>query len=114
MSCGELCQPAPSRIAGQWHDADAFADFGQMLVHGVDTDNRHDQGGAVPRAGQMAPNRWPSEPPVAPDARARAALAQMRVSVPCWPTRLHPEPDFDRPAGKLLRDCGARQLSEVF
>jgi len=24
------------------------------------------------------------------------------------------KPDFDRPAGKLLRDCGARQLSEVF
>jgi hypothetical protein len=24
------------------------------------------------------------------------------------------KPDFDRPAGKLPRDCGARQLSEVF
>jgi hypothetical protein len=23
------------------------------------------------------------------------------------------KPDFDRPADKLLRDCGARQLSEV-
>src|ERR1035437_2606748 len=43
---------------GDGTDADAFADFGQMLVHGVDTD--------------------------------------------------------DRPADKLLRDCGTRQLSEVF
>jgi len=42
-------------------------------------------------------------------------LAQMRVSVPCWQRGLHPETRF-RPAaaGKLLRDCGARQLSEVF
>jgi hypothetical protein len=24
------------------------------------------------------------------------------------------KPDFDRPAGKLLRDCGAGQFSEVF
>ena len=33
MSCGELCQPAPSRIQkGDGTDADAFADFGQILV----------------------------------------------------------------------------------
>ncbi len=59
-------------------------------------------------------------------------LAQMRVSVP-WLSNAGGmskrfqsakrfgmanggfilKPDFDRPAGKLLRDCGARQLSEV-
>jgi hypothetical protein len=46
---------------GDGTDADAFADFGQMLVHGVDPDDRHDHGGMtraapVPGAGRMAPN----------------------------------------------------------
>jgi hypothetical protein len=42
-------------------------------------------------------------------------LAQMRVNVP-WLSNAGfiLKPDFDRPAGKLLRDCGARQLGEVF
>jgi hypothetical protein len=41
-------------------------------------------------------------------------LAQMRVSVP-WLSNASfiLKPDFDGPADKLPRDCGARQLSEV-
>src|ERR1019366_2151048 len=98
---------------GDGTDADAFADFGQMLVHGVDTDYRHDQGraGAACRA-DGAEQIGPSEPP---DARARAALgpdAGQRALLANAGFIL--KPDFDRPAGKLLRDCGARQLSEVF
>jgi len=31
---------------GDGTDADAFADFGRMMVHGVDTDYWHDKGGA--------------------------------------------------------------------
>jgi len=53
----------------------AFADFGQMLVHGVDTDNRHDQGGAgAARRADGAEQVGSGEPPVAPDMRTRAAL----------------------------------------
>jgi len=87
-----------------------------MLVHGVDTDNRHDQGGAGAACrADGAEQIGPSEPPVAPDARARAALgpdAGQRALLANAGFIL--KPDFDRPAGKLLRDCGARQLSEVF
>jgi len=75
-----------------------------MLVHGVDTDYRHDQGGA----GE------PPVAPVAPDARTGAALGPdsgQRALLANAGFIL--KPDFDRPAGKLLRDCGARQLSEV-
>ena len=57
----------------------------------------------------------PGEPSVAPDARTRAALgpdAGQRALLANAGFIL--KPDFDRPAGKLLRDCGARQLSEVF
>ena len=60
---------------GDGTDADAFADFGQMLVHGVDTDDRHDQGGAGAACrADGAEQVGPGEPPVAPDARTRAAL----------------------------------------
>ena len=60
---------------GDGTDADAFADFGQMLVHGVDTDDRHDQGGADAACrADGAEQVGPGEPPVAPDARTRAAL----------------------------------------
>jgi len=44
-------------------------------------------------------------PRFGPDAGQRALLANAGFIL---------EPDFDRPVGKLLRDCGARQLSEVF
>ena len=80
MSCGELCQPAPSRIS---------------------------------KAG--AKQVGPGEPPVAPDMRTRAALgpdAGQRALLAN--TGFILKPDFDRPAGKLLRDCGAGQFSEVF
>jgi hypothetical protein len=36
----------------------------------------------------------------------------MRTGVPCWPARAL-KPDFNRPAGKLLRDCVTRQPGEV-
>ena len=101
---------------GDGTDADAFADFGQMLVHGVDTDDRHDQGGADAACrADGAEQVGPGEPPVAPDARTRAALGPdpgQRALLANAGFIL--KPDFDRPAGKLLRDCGARQLSEVF
>src|ERR1035437_408301 len=116
MSCGELCQPAPSRIsramaltlthllisARCWFMA-------SILTTGMT------RAAPVPRAGQMAPNIDPGEPPVAPDARTRAALgpdAGQRALLANAGFIL--KPDFDRPADKLLRDCGTRQLSEVF
>src|ERR1019366_5068370 len=92
---------------GDGADADAFADFGQMLVHGVDTDDRHDQGGTGPArradgAEQIA-LRWPFQQAspagtfgqLRPGVNRRSRrmrgrvprLAQMRVGVPCWPTR---------------------------
>src|SRR3984893_6771410 len=40
-----------------------------------------------------------------PDPGPRALLANAGFIL---------KPDFDRPAGKLLRDCGARQPGEVF
>src|ERR1019366_1553595 len=98
------------------------------------TDDRHDQGGtgAARRAdgAEQIALRWPfqqaspagtfgqlrpGEPPVAPDARTRAALgpdAGQRALLANAGFIL--KPDFDRPADKLLRDCGTRQLSEVF
>jgi hypothetical protein len=57
----------------------------------------------------------PGKPPIAPDARTRAALgpnAGQRALLADAGFIL--KPDFDRPAGKLLRDCGARQQGEVF
>ena len=101
---------------GDGTDADAFADFGQMFVHGADTDDRHDQGGAgAARRADGAEQVGQGEPPVALDARTRAALgpdAGQRALLANAGFIL--KPDFDRPAHKLLRDCGARQLGEVF
>ena len=57
MSCGELANQRVEDQQGDGTDTDALADFGQMFVHGVDTDCRHDQGGAGAAPGQMAPNR---------------------------------------------------------
>jgi hypothetical protein len=90
-------------------DADALADFGQMFVHGVDTDYRHDQRGAgAARRADGAEQVGPGEPPVAPDARTRAALgpdAGQRASA--FRRGLHPETRF-RPAGPQGRFAGAR------
>jgi hypothetical protein len=101
---------------GDGTDADACADFGQMFVHGLDADCWHDQGGAgAARRADGAEQVGPGEPPVAPDARTRAALgpdAGQRALLANAGFIL--KPDFDRPAGKLLRDCGARQPGEVF
>jgi hypothetical protein len=99
---------------GDGTDADAFADFGQMFVHGVDTDYRHDQGGAgAARRADRAAQVGPGEPSVAPDARTRAALgpdAGQRASA--FRRGLHPETRF-RPAGRQapagLRRAPARQ-----
>src|ERR1019366_7427200 len=100
MSCGELCQPAPSRIsramaltlthllisARCWFMA-------SILTTGMT------RAAPVPRAEQIDPG----EPPVAPDARTRAALgpdAGQRALLANAGFIL--KPDFDRPAGKLL------------
>ena len=69
----------PRRYArdGRSHvtDADALADFSQVLVHGVDADCRHDQGGAgAARRADGAEQVSPSEPPIALDPRTRAAF----------------------------------------
>src|SRR6202047_2337162 len=86
-----------------------------MFVHGLDADCWHDQGGAgAGRRADEAEQVGPGEPPVAPDTRTRAALgpdAGQRALLANAGFIL--KPDFDRPVGKLLRDCGARQLSEV-
>src|SRR6202011_2909178 len=101
---------------GDGTEADACADFGQMLVHGLDADGRHDEGGAgTARRADGAEQVGPGEPPVALDPRTRAALgpdAGQRALLADAGFIL--KPDFDRPAGKLPRDCGARQSGEVF
>ncbi len=96
-------------------DADAFADFGQMSVYGVDTDCRHDQGDAgAPCPVDGAEQVGPGEPRVAPDGRTRAALGpDSGQRALLANTGFILKPDFDRPVGKRLRDCGARRLSEV-
>jgi len=67
---------------GDGTDADACADFGQMFVHGLDANCRHDQGGAgAARRADGAEHVGPSEPPVASDSRTRAALALRRPSI---------------------------------
>jgi hypothetical protein len=101
---------------GDGTDADALADFGQMFVHGLDADCRHDQRGAgAARRADGAEQVSPGKPPIAPDARTRAALgpdAGQRALLANAGFIL--KPDFDRPAGKLRWDCGARQPGEVF
>ena len=101
---------------GDGTEADACADFGQMLVHGLDADGRHDEGGAgTARRADGAEQVGPGEPPVALDPRARAAPgpdAGQRALLA--DPRLILKPDFNRPAGKLRRDRGACQLGEVF
>jgi hypothetical protein len=144
--------PAGTGADPQGDGADAWADVRQMLVHGLAADGRHDQAGTARRA-VFDKLRWrrplrrpfqqaspagtfgwirPSEPPVAPDARARAARGpdagqravafQPGRTAPRGPGRealsngawrVHPETRF-RPAGKLPRDRAARQFSEVF
>jgi hypothetical protein len=95
---------------GDGTDADALANFGQVFIHGLDADCRHDQRGAgAARRADGAEQVSPSEPPVAADARTRAALGpdagqRAVLANPGFVLK----PDFDRPAGKLLRDCGAR------
>jgi len=83
--------------------ADALADFRQMLVHGVDVDVRHDQGsaGATGRTDGAKQVR-PGEPPVALDPQARALLgpdAGQRALLADAVDRLRRsnilEPDFD-------------------
>jgi len=117
MSCGELCQPAPSRIsramaltlthllisARCWFMA-------SILTTGMT------RAAPVPRAGQMGAEQIGPSEPRSRRMRGRVPrLAQMRVSVALLANAgFILKPDFDRPAGKLLRDCGARQLSEFF
>ena len=98
-------------------DADAVANFNQMLVHGRDADGRHDQRGAgaarrADGAEQVGPGE-PSEPPVALDPRSRAALGPVGQRALLANAGFILKPDFDRPAGKLPRDRGAASPAEV-
>jgi hypothetical protein len=74
-----------------------------MKFLAVDTDDRHDQGGTgAARRADGAEQIDPGEPPVAPDARTRAALgpdAGQRALLANAGFIL--KPDFDRPADKL-------------
>jgi hypothetical protein len=87
----------------QGDGADALADFGQMFIHGLDADCRHDQRGAgAARRADGTEQVSPGEPPVALDPRTRAALgpdAAQRAVLADASFIL--KPDFDRPAGKL-------------
>jgi len=85
MSCGELCQPAPSRISRAMAlTLDALADFGPVF----DADCGHDQGGPCRRAGQMAPNRWSKlNRRSARDPRTRCRVWPDAGQRACWPTR---------------------------
>ena len=68
----------------------------------------------VPRAGQMAPNRKAQVNRRSRLIRGRVPrLAQMRVSVPCWPTRASSETRF-RPAGRQLPWIAVRASSAKF
>jgi hypothetical protein len=121
MSCGELCQPAPSRIRRAMaltltHWLISARCLFMASIHGLDADCRHDQGGAgAARRADGAEQVSPGKPPVALDPRTRAALgpdAGQRALLADAGFIL--KPDFDRPAGKLPRDCGAGQPGEVF
>ena len=76
---------------GEGTDADAVANFDQMFVHGRDADGRHDQRGAG--AARRADGAEQVGPGNRVNRRSRLIrgrvprLAQMPVSVPCWPTR---------------------------
>ncbi len=76
MSCGELCQPASLRISRAMAlTLTHWLNFGQMLVHRVDADYRHDQGAAgAARRADGAEEAGPGEPPIALDPWTRAAL----------------------------------------
>ena len=94
---------------GDGPDADAFADLGQMFVHGLDADSRHDQGGTVPRFAQMRISvPWLS------DAGGMSQWFQSAKRSGMANGGFILKPDFNRPANKLLRDSGARQPGEVF
>ena len=88
MSCGELCQPAPSRIRRamaltltHWLISARCSFMASMLTVGMT------RAAPVPRAGQMAPKRYAQVNRRSRLIRGRVPrLAQMRVSVPCWPT----------------------------
>ena len=63
----------------------------------------------VPRAGQMAPNRYAQVNRRSRLIRGRVPrLAQMRVSVPCWPPGLHPKTRL-QPAGRQAA-AGSRRM----
>ena len=118
MSCGELCQPAPSRISRAMALTLTHRLISaEVLVHGVDAARWHDQGGAgAAPGGDGAEQVRPGEPPVALDPRARAAPGPdgrgQRALLADAGFIL--KPDFNWPAGKLRRDRGACQLGKVF
>src|SRR6202035_4274946 len=103
-TCGELCQPAASRISramapGLTHllISARCLFMASMLTVGMTN------AAPVPRAGQMAP-KGPGEPSIALDLRARAAPgpdAGQRALLADAGFIL--KPDFNRPAGKLRR-----------
>jgi hypothetical protein len=70
-----LAAGQPSAEQSDGAEADALANFSQMLVHGLDADGRYDQRGAgAARRADGAEQVGPGEPPVALDPRTRAAL----------------------------------------
>ena len=106
---------------GDGTDADALADFGQVLVPrclfmaSMLTAGMTRGGAGAARRADGAEQVGPSKPPVAADPRTRAAFgpdAGQRALLA--DPRFILKPDFNRPAGKLRRDCGACQLGEVF
>ncbi len=96
--------------------ADIGADFDQMLVHGVDADIGHDQGGAGPaRWADRAEEVGPEEaavpldagpgPALGPDTGQRAMLTDASFVL---------EPHLNRASGEGLGDGVLRQRGEVF
>jgi hypothetical protein len=115
-TCGELCQPAASGISramapGLTH---LLISARCLFLASRLTVGMTNGTGAARRA-DGAEEVGPGEPPVALDPRARAAPgpdAGQRALLA--DARFILKPDFNRPAGKLRRDRGARQLGEVF
>ena len=87
LSCGEACEPGPSRRAARWRPTRCSGDLGEALVHGLDVDLGMMIAAPALRSGQIAPKRYAD---VAMIARCRDAS--------------HASPDACQ--GSLLTDAG--------
>ena len=101
---------------GDCAGGDGRADLGQVLVHSLDIDLWHDQGGPCPAGwADGAEQISPGEPAVALDAGARAAFgpdAGQRALLTDAGFVL--EPDFDWSTGEDFWDRSACAVGEVF